>query len=97
MPPRCHRLRAAAQQGAARRSRPKLHAPASRTCCVAQCCIADGRPPYSQRIAIVTHRDGAAIDRDVEPRTAASGIGIDHPAYDEGGYRWVIRVLLPTI
>lgn len=96
--PRGRRLRAAAWQGTARRSRSKLHAAASRPRCVAQHAPADGRSPQWRGIAATTaHRDGAAIDRDVEPRAAARGVCIDHPASDQGGCRCVIRVLLPTI
>ena len=83
MPPRGRRLRAAAQQGIARRSCTKLYAAASRSRCVAQRRTADRRPLRKRGIAVITpNGDGAVANRDVEPRAAASGIGIDHPAPD---------------
>jgi hypothetical protein len=98
MPPRGRRLRAAAQQGTACRSRPRLNGSASRFCGVAQRRTADRRSPRKRRIAVVTaNGDGAVTNRDVELRAAAYGVGIDHSAPDQGGCRCVIRVLLPTI
>jgi hypothetical protein len=83
MAPRGLRLRAAAQQGTARRSRTKLYAAASRSRCVAQRRTADRRSPRKRGIAVITaNGDGAVTNRDVEPWAAASGIGIDHPAPD---------------
>jgi hypothetical protein len=83
MPPRGRRLRADTQQGTARRSRTKLYAAASRSRCVAQRRTADRRSPRKRGIAVNTaNGDGAVTNRDVEPRAAASGIGIDHPAPD---------------
>jgi hypothetical protein len=98
MPPRGRRLRAAAQQGTACRSCRRLEGSASRFRGMAQRRPADRRPPRKRRIAVITaNGDGAVIHRDVEPRATADGIGVNHPAPDQGGCRCMIRVLLPTI